>query len=281
MSAKSRVRLIEFKSEFLVIVSLVGLALALVGCGAPGPVEVAARPTSSPTVAPTAPSTLPPTVTSPPTATATTTPVSPTATPSPTPVPTATPTAVPTATPAPTVTPTATPEPDPVVAGRVAPPPVGGNERWIDFNLSDGFTRLMEGRRVVLELPSAYGYGFPGQTDDFYSTAPGVYSVYAKSEPLVYDGAYSGQYFMGWVGFDPSRANGFHSFLMDDKGQVVDSRLGPISHGCVRTTDWRAVYDFAQFGMPVIVHGLRSDLPVLNLGTPQAGGSLNRDARPR
>ncbi len=151
--------------------------------------------------------------------------------------------------------PTPTPNLDPVVAGLIAEPPVKGTQRWIDVNLSDGTTRLIEGRRVVQELPSAIGYGIPGSPSDFFSTAPGLYWVYSKIDELHHDTEYSGLYFQGWVGFDPSRANGFHSFLLDETGKVVDSRLGTISHGCVRTGDWKAVYDFAEIGMPVVVHG--------------------------
>ena len=144
---------------------------------------------------------------------------------------------------------------NPVAAGLIAEPPVKDNERWINVNLTDSTTRLVEGRKILREIPSAYGYGKYGSDSDYFSTAPGLYRVYVKYEGLQHDNEYTGFYFRGWVGFDPSRANGFHSFLLDDKGKVVDSRVGPVSHGCVRTEDWKAVYDFAQIGMPVVVHG--------------------------
>ncbi|HEX2910330.1 MAG TPA: L,D-transpeptidase [Chloroflexia bacterium] len=164
-------------------------------------------------------------------------------------------------------------ETDVVALGLVAPVPVSGNGRWIDFNRQEGVTRLMEGNKVVKTLPSAYGYGIPGSDSDFYSTAPGQYNVYEKNPDLVYDGTYSGLYFEGWVGFDKTRANGFHSFLLNEKGEVVDNRTGPVSHGCIRTEDWRAIFDFAEVGMPVIVHdSLKAD----NNFSKMAGEGRNR-----
>ena len=145
---------------------------------------------------------------------------------------------------------------DAVERGLVVLPPYakGENSRWIDLNLSDGFTRLMEGRKVIRELPSAWGYGKPGSADDYFSTPPGTYYIYEKRDELHFDETYTSGYFRGWVGFDPERANGFHSFILDRAEKIIDARLGPVSHGCVRTEDWRTVYDFAQVAMAVTVH---------------------------
>jgi len=145
---------------------------------------------------------------------------------------------------------------DAVARGLVVLPPYakGENSRWIDLNLSDGFTRLMEGRKVIRELPSAWGYGKPGSADDYFSTPPGTYYIYEKRDELHFDETYTSGYFRGWVGFDPERANGFHSFILDRAEKIIDARLGPVSHGCVRTEDWRMVYDFAQVAMAVTVH---------------------------
>jgi hypothetical protein len=269
------VKNLKFRPLKILVFSL--LALALTACGAAPDsqrqpaVPQAASPSASTALAPTAEKSLPV-----PTATATI-PES-TATPAPEPA-TFAPTASPaqpagalsglvnappveveavTPTPVPTLDPgQIMPDPlvNPVAAGLIAEPPVKGNERWINVNLTDSTTRLVEGRKILREIPSAYGYGKYGSDSDYFSTAPGLYRVYTKYEGLQHDNEYTGFYFQGWVGFDPSRANGFHSFLMDDKGKVVDSRLGPVSHGCVRTEDWKAVYDFAQIGMPVVVHG--------------------------
>ncbi len=270
------------KPKMLIVLSLLLLAGLLVACGSNAPTQNQATATlaqPSPTVA--VETTLATTLTTP-----TPQEILPAATPEPTPtifVPTLTPVPDATIEPTPTAlavasptvaaeTPptdgavlinipapepplTPTPAPDPVVTGLIVEPPVKDSGRWIDFNLGDGVTRLVEGRKVIRELPSAYGYGIPGSPTDYFSTAPGQYQVYSKQEALHQDTEYTGLYFQGWVGFDSSRANGFHSFLLDDKASVVDSKLGPISHGCVRTEDWKAVFDFAEIGMPVIVHG--------------------------
>jgi hypothetical protein len=244
----------------LILLVLTGL---LAACGADNtPTPVANPVVNAQNAAPTATSVAQalPTATAtpiPPTATATATPVPPTATPTRIP-PTATATVIPaTATPTP-VPPTATPippTPTPDVTFKVSfPPNVGEKERWISVNRVDSTTRLMEGRKILHEIPSAYGYGTPGATDDFFSTAPGVYKVYSMAEPLHHDVQYTGQYFKGWVGFDPQRFNGFHSYIMDANENIVDYRTGPISQGCVRVLDWKTVYDFARIGMRVVVH---------------------------
>lgn len=242
------------KFGFLFVsVLFLGLTFFLTACGQetafPSPSDKSsiiamASPAASPVEPTASPTVALPTATATPTpipATPTVTPVPPTETPPP---PTASPTPAP-----------PTPTPDPIATRLVIPPPgLLENARWIDFNRRDGVTRLMEGFKIVRELPSAYGYGTPGSPDDFYSTAPGIYQVYSKQESMHHDFEYSNLWFVGWVGFDPSRANGFHSYLLDETGSVVDQRHGPVSHGCVRTGDWKAVYDFADFGMSVVVH---------------------------
>ncbi|MEI7554678.1 L,D-transpeptidase family protein [Candidatus Chlorohelix sp.] len=145
---------------------------------------------------------------------------------------------------------------DIITQGLVNTPPVEG--KWIDVNLTDGTTRLMHGRELVKALPSAWGEGEPGAATDFYATVPGVYTIYSRSDAFWYDYNYSMLWIYGFIGFDPERANGFHSFLYDNNGNLVDSRLGPVSHGCVRVEDWSAVYNFSEYGMTVIVHGKTS-----------------------
>ncbi|MEI6043840.1 MAG: L,D-transpeptidase family protein [Chloroflexota bacterium] len=160
--------------------------------------------------------------------------------------------------PEPEATPVSTLSPEPEVEpALVAEPPDLGRTagRWIDLNLSDGYTRLVQDRTIVKSIASAWGYGLPGTADDYYSTPPGLYFIYEKRDTLHYDTTYSGGYFRGWVGFDPERANGFHSLILDSREKIIDDRLGPISHGCVRLEDWRSLYDFAQLGMPVVIHG--------------------------
>ena len=75
----------------------------------------------------------------------------------------------------------------------------------------------------------------------------------ATFDSLTFDAPYN-TYISDWVGFDPSLANGFHSFLKDANGKVVDASTGRISNGCIRTGASEAIYAFAQIGMPVYVH---------------------------
>ena len=63
-------------------------------------------------------------------------------------------------------------------------------------------------------------------------------------------------YITDWVGFDPDRFNGFHSWSMDENGNVLPWGDGATG-GCValepsgrRTKS----YDFAYEGMRVEVH---------------------------
>jgi hypothetical protein len=56
------------------------------------------------------------------------------------------------------------------------------------------------------------------------------------------------------VGFDPQLDNGFHSFLKDKDGHVVDASTGRISNGCIRTPQPEVIFAFAETGMPVYVH---------------------------
>jgi L,D-transpeptidase catalytic domain len=192
----------------------------------------------------------------------TATPVPPTTVPTATPVPpTITPMPTPTATVPPLPTATPLPAKDDLVAWKfISEPPTQG--RWIDVNLNDGFVRLMEGRKLVKALPAAWGYGVTGTESDYFSTAPGRYFIYSRYDYRWYDGTYSRTYINSFVGFDPERANGFHSFLYDARGNVVDNRLGAISHGCIRVEDWKTVYDFTAIGMPVMVHSTQPLNPV-------------------
>ena len=128
-----------------------------------------------------------------------------------------------------------------------------GKQRWIAFDRRSGVTQLMLDTWIVAEMQSAWGRGIPGSDSDFYSTAPGIYRVYAKRGPLKYS-AWFDTYMEAWVAFDPVRFNGFHSLLKDDRGRVTDARTGPISAGCIRNMYAWEVYDFAEMGMPVVVH---------------------------
>lgn len=164
-----------------------------------------------------------------------------------------TPHATPTASPAVAVgvstsTATATPQAAPAAAPLRKP----GEGRWIDVDVTRFMVRLMDGQRTVQEI-GPVGVGAQIDTGAYESTQTGVFHVYNKIAGLTYDAPYK-TYIDWWVGFDAERANGFHSFLLDASGHVVDAATGRVSNGCIRTGDPQAVFTFAEVGMPVLVH---------------------------
>ncbi len=163
----------------------------------------------------------------------------------------------------PTTTPeeaTSTPEEEPAptaTAEAVAPLASDGSSaptegRWIDVDVTTFVVRLMDGAAVTREIGPA-GVGEQVDTGEYASTQTGLFHVNSKIEELAYDPPYD-TYISHWVGFDPDKANGFHSFLKDAEGKVVDPRTGRISNGCIRTGAPDVVYAFAEEGMPVWVH---------------------------
>jgi hypothetical protein len=97
------------------------------------------------------------------------------------------------------------------------------------------------------------GVGVQVDTGEYASTQTGLFYVNSKIEPLAYDAPYN-TYISHWVGFDAAKANGFHSFLKDVNGTVVDPSTGRVSNGCIRTGEPEAIYAYAEIGMPVWVH---------------------------
>lgn len=165
--------------------------------------------------------------------------------------PVATSTPAPTATPTPVATVAATAVARAVATAtpRACPPAAG---RWIDVNVSTMRVRLMEGAQVVQEVgPVAVGREV--DTGNYESTQTGCFGVYTKNAEMTYDAPYK-TYISHWVGFDPAKDNGFHSFLLDAKGNVVDASTGRVSNGCIRTGQAEAIYRFAEVGMTVWVH---------------------------
>ena len=163
----------------------------------------------------------------------------------------------------PTVVPveTATEEPAPVatavataVPTKTAPSPGGPPQsgHWIDVNVSNFTVRLMDGTSAM-KVIGPVGVGAQINTGVYESTQTGLYYVYNMDASLTYDAPYK-TYISHWVGFDPALANGFHSFLKDENGNVVDPSTGRISNGCIRTGDPEAIFAFAEIGMPVYVH---------------------------
>jgi hypothetical protein len=171
----------------------------------------------------------------------------------------ATPPAQPADTPAPTeaaappadtldATPTSTAAEAPTSDASVAP----AEGRWIDVDVTQFVVRLMDGSSVVQEIaPVAVGAQI--DTGEYASTQTGLFHVYNKAEDLAYDPPYD-TYISDWVGFDPDKANGFHSFLKDKDGKVVDPSTGRVSNGCIRTGAEDEIFAFAEVGMPVWVH---------------------------
>jgi hypothetical protein len=198
------------------------LAIALTACGSESGASVSFVPATEPTAPPPAP-------------------VTETASPSPTPTPApASPT--PTPTPAPPREPTATPAP--------ARPPESG--RWIDVDVTTYVVRLMDGNDVIQAI-GPIAVGAQVDTGIYESTATGLFYVYSKTRDLTFDAPYN-TYISDWVGFDPGLDNGFHSFLKDKDGNVVDASTGRVSNGCIRTGQPEAIFAFAEIGMPVYVH---------------------------
>ncbi len=175
----------------------------------------------------------------------------------PTPEPAVVVAAVPSATPVPTATPAPVASAVATTAVRLAAtavprtcPPASG--RWIDVNVSTYWVRLMEGAQVVQEV-SPVAVGREVDTGNYESTQTGCFGVYTKNAEMTYDAPYK-TYISHWVGFDPAKDNGFHSFLLDAKGNVVDAATGRVSNGCIRTGQAEAIYRFAEVGMTVWVH---------------------------
>lgn len=161
--------------------------------------------------------------------------------------------------------PTETPEPEPTATEAPAviqeapratevPAPDGPPDsgRWIDVNVSNYTVSFMDGQSV-LQVIGPVGVGREVDTGAWESTRTGLYHVHNFNDALVYDAPYD-TYISHWVGFDAEWANGFHSFLKDADGNVVDASTGNVSNGCIRTGDAEAIYAFAEIGMPVWVH---------------------------
>jgi hypothetical protein len=125
-------------------------------------------------------------------------------------------------------------------------------EHWIQVNGLTGRVDLMVGDSVYATYWGSVGYDT--SSDGFYATADGTYYVYAMYEPLGYT-AWADGYITHWVGFDPSRFNGFHSYTKDANGNVVPNGAGKTG-GCVALDAGaiQAVYDWSYMGMRVVVY---------------------------
>jgi hypothetical protein len=126
-----------------------------------------------------------------------------------------------------------------------------GGERWMDVDRSSGMVTLYEGDTAVFQAWAALSRS---QGEDYYATASGTYYVYAMNADLTYT-EFADAYITHWVGFDPDRRNGFHSWVKDANGSYLPGVPG-YSGGCVMlaTENAAVVYDFAYIGMRVEVH---------------------------
>jgi uncharacterized protein YgiM (DUF1202 family) len=124
-----------------------------------------------------------------------------------------------------------------------------GPERWIDVDRSSQTVTLYVGDEAVASYWAAMGWDT--SADGFYSTALGTYYVYGKYEDLAWT-EWGHAYIRDWVGFDPSRVNGFHSYSMDENGNVLSNGNGPTG-GCIALDPSAAaeLFNFASSGMRV------------------------------
>jgi uncharacterized protein YraI len=128
----------------------------------------------------------------------------------------------------------------------------GSSGKWIDVNRTTHTVTLYENGEAIAAYWAAMG--FEDNSYGFYATAVGTYYVYNKNPELFYT-SYAEAYFRYWVGFDPERENGFHSYTMDADGKVLRNGSAPTG-GCVATEPDAAahIYNFADIGTRVEVH---------------------------
>jgi hypothetical protein len=127
-----------------------------------------------------------------------------------------------------------------------------GGEHWIDVDRSSGAIRLYIGDEVQYV---AYGILSQSQGEDYYATATGTYYIYSMNRSLTYT-QFAKAYITHWIGFDPDRRNGFHSWTKDANGNIRHANGDAYTWGCVEMApgDADVIYDFAEIGMRVVVH---------------------------
>ena len=125
-------------------------------------------------------------------------------------------------------------------------------ERWIDVDRGSQMVTLYSGDDALASYWAALGWDT--SADGFYATANGSYTVYDKYAGLTWTD-WGQTWVSDWVGFDPARLNGFHSWSLDASGNVIAGGNGPTG-GCVALEPWAAdqLFAFAEIGMRVEVH---------------------------
>jgi L,D-transpeptidase catalytic domain/Bacterial SH3 domain len=128
----------------------------------------------------------------------------------------------------------------------------GSAERWVDVDRTRQMVTLYEGDSAVATYWAAMGSD--PSDDGFFATAVGTYWVYEKYWGLSWTD-WGGAWVDDWIGFDPTRLNGFHTYLMDAAGQVIPGGDGPTG-GCVALAPTAAdqLFAFVSVGTRVEVH---------------------------
>ena len=136
--------------------------------------------------------------------------------------------------------------------GQGSAGPADSVERWVDVDRTTQMVTLYEGSVAVAAYWGAMGSDL--SDDGFFSTAVGTYWVYEKYWGLSWTD-WGGAWVGDWVGFDPARLNGFHTYSMDTAGQVIPGGDGPTG-GCVALAPTAAdqLFDFVSVGTRVEVH---------------------------
>jgi hypothetical protein len=102
-------------------------------------------------------------------------------------------------------------------------------ERWIAVDRGDGTVTLYEGDAPVRTWWAVMSAD--SSDDGFYATAIGTYHIYAMNESLAWSD-WAQAFIANWVGFDPDRLNGFHSFSLDENGLPI-AGADAATAGCV------------------------------------------------
>jgi uncharacterized protein YraI len=127
-----------------------------------------------------------------------------------------------------------------------------GPEHWIDVSRTTHLVTLYQGDEPIASYWGAMG--FDSSDAGFFATALGTYYVYDMHEALSWT-TWGHSWVRDWVGFDPNRANGFHSYAMDASGNVLPGGDG-LTGGCVALDPWAAaqLFSFVDYGTRVEVH---------------------------
>jgi hypothetical protein len=156
--------------------------------------------------------------------------------------------------PAPTATPTpaATEEASATPTVTATPSSTSEPEHWVDVNRSNQLVTLYEGDKPIAAFPASLG--FDSSDSGYYATAIGTYYIYNMYAGLNWTD-WGQAWIRDWIGFDPERQNGFHSYSMDASGTVLPDGDGPTG-GCVALAPAAAdqLFAFVTVGTRVVVH---------------------------